>query len=123
MKTAHLRAVGPVLVAVSMALVAGLYAGSAHAESWELKTSVGGVKVFAKALDGSGIEMLKGTMDVPWTPKEVADVIFDVDAQRVYLVGMKNCRSWVRRRPNLGRRSARSTSAPPTLASTIARSF
>ena len=89
MKSRVLRAVQPVSAAVVLLLLPLVYHGTAHADGWEVKHAEGGVKVHAKSVEGSGVEMIKGTMDVPWSPAEAAGVIFDADAQRKYLVGIK----------------------------------
>lgn len=83
------RQARPVFLAVLAVVLAGTCPVAAAAGDWTAQHSGDGVSIHTRSIDTSGVEQFKGTMDVPWTPEEVATVIFDVDAQRRYLVGIK----------------------------------
>jgi hypothetical protein len=63
--------------------------GVATAGGWETDLKNKEMKLQTKEVKGSGIEAVRGVMDVPWTPGQVAEVVFSDEAQAKYLVGVK----------------------------------
>lgn len=89
MQNARGRLVRPSYLAALLLVIPGLCQVAVAAQEWETRHNEDGVKIHTKAIEDSGVEVIKGTMDVPWSPEEVAGVIFNAEAQRKYLVGIK----------------------------------
>jgi len=63
--------------------------GISMAGDWETDYRSKELRVQTRAVEGSGIEEIRSYFDVPWSPEQAAEVVFSTDAQRKYLVGVK----------------------------------
>jgi hypothetical protein len=61
----------------------------AFASDWELEESGGGMRIETRETPDSGVDTIRGTLTVPWPATDVAKVIYDIETQRKYLVGLR----------------------------------
>jgi hypothetical protein len=70
--------------------VAALAAGAVSAAGWEEREKGGGAVVYSQEKAGSGVDTVKGIIQLPYTTDEVAKVMTDIPNQKSFVPHMKS---------------------------------